>query len=305
MSWIEIAVISAYPEFAEEAMLAQGAVSTSFTDAADDPILEPDPGTTPLWRQTTTRGLFANDTDLAAVRATLRDLLPDGPSLRFEERLLEDQDWIKAWLQHAKPLRFGEEGAPGLWVCPSGFEVAEAGATVVRLDPGLAFGTGTHQSTALCLDWIARHDLRGKRVLDYGCGSGILAVAALKRGAVQAGAVDIDPQALTATQGNAELNGVLEHMACASVEQFGAQPVDETVDIVLANILARPLVALASQLAARVREGGHIVLAGVLDTQAHELHAAYAPWFDFEDDGARDNWVRISGVKRPTTARAA
>ena len=298
MSWIELAVTSAYPEFAEEVLLAQGAVSTSFTDAADDPILEPEPGATPLWRHTTARGLFAPGTDFAAVRAALRELLPDGVSLRVEERALEDQDWIKAWLQYARPLRFGAEGAPGLWICPSGFQVEEAGATVVRLDPGLAFGTGTHQSTALCLDWIARRDLAGKRVLDYGCGSGILAIAALKRGAAAALAVDIDPQALTAALGNAQLNGVTERLACAGVEQFGEQAVDESVDIVLANILAKPLMQLAPMLARQLRRGGSIVLAGVLRSQAEEVRGAYAPWFDFDDDATHEDWARISGRKR-------
>lgn len=298
MSWIELAVTSRYPEFAEEVLLAQGAISTSFTDAADDPILEPEPGATPLWRQTTARGLFAPATDLETVRAALRELLPDGAALRFEERLLEDQDWIKAWLQYAKPLRFGAEGRPGLWICPSGFRVEEADATIVRLDPGLAFGTGTHQSTALCLDWIARHQMQDLRVLDYGCGSGILAIAALRRGAALAQAVDIDPQALTAAADNAQLNEVTGRLVCASVEQFGEQPVDQSVDIVFANILARPLIALAPRLAHCLRAGGMIVLAGVLDSQAQELREAYAPWFDFEDDALRENWARLSGVKR-------
>ncbi len=135
-------------------------------------------------------------------------------------------------------------------------------------------------------------------MLDYGCGSGILAIAALKRGATHGpGAVDIDPQALTAARGNAQLNEVAERLVCAGVEQFGEQPVDESVDIVLANILARPLIVLAPLLAARLRAGGRIVLAGVLDTQAQELRAAYAPWFEFEEDGVRDNWARISGVR--------
>ena len=302
MSWIELAVTSAYPEFAEEVLLAQGAVSTSFTDAADDPILEPEPGATPLWRQTKAHGLFAPDADFAAVRAALRDLLPDGASLQFEERLLEDQDWIKAWLQHARPMRFGAADAPGLWICPSGHRIAEAAATVVQLDPGLAFGTGTHPSTALCLQWLALHDLAGKRVLDYGCGSGILAIAALKRGAAHADAVDIDPQALIATQGNAELNRVDGHLRCASVAQFTEQAVDEPVDIVLANILAKPLMQLAPMFARRLHAGGRIVLAGVLQSQADEVRSVYAPWFEFDDDGLQEDWARISGTRRMTFA---
>jgi ribosomal protein L11 methyltransferase len=165
---------------------------------------------------------------------------------------------------------------------------------IVHLDPGLAFGTGTHPSTAMCLDWLARNEIAGKTVLDYGCGSGVLAIAALKLGARHALAIDIDPQALTATQDNAESNAVNTRLVCASVEQA----VDEPVDIVLANILARPLVELAKKLAAATKSGGRIVLAGLLERQADEVRAAYAPWFDFEDDGQREGWNRISGIKR-------
>ncbi len=297
MSWTELSVVSAYPEFAEEALLAQGAVSVTMTDAADDPLFEPGVGETPLWLHTTTRGLFHPETDLEGVRAVLRELLPDGAALRFEERRVEDKDWINAWLQHAKPMRFGPDAAPGLWVCPTGHVVAEAGATVVRLDPGLAFGTGTHPSTALCLQWLAGNDLSARRVLDYGCGSGILAIAALRRGAAHADAVDIDPQALIATLGNAQLNGVEARLRCADLAQFTEQAVDESVDIVLANILAKPLMQLAPMLARQLRRGGSIVLAGVLRSQAEEVRGAYAPWFDFDDDATHEDWARISGRK--------
>ncbi|MDE0854448.1 MAG: 50S ribosomal protein L11 methyltransferase [Nevskia sp.] len=300
--WNELLVNSRYPDFAEEALLAQGAVSVTMTDAADEPVLEPAPGATPLWQHTITRGLFHPEVDLEQVRRVLRELLPDGAELVFEQRKVEDKDWINAWLQHAKPMRFGAEQAPGLWICPSGHRVDEAGAAVVQLDPGLAFGTGTHPSTALCLEWLALHDVTGKRVLDYGCGSGILAIAALKRGALHADAVDIDPQALIATQGNARINGVDGRLRCAGVAQFTEQAVDESVDIVLANILAKPLMQLAPMLAQRLRNGGSIVLAGVLQSQADEVRSAYAPWFDFDEDGQREDWARISGTRRVTVA---
>lgn len=296
----ELLVTSRYPDFAEEVLLVQGAVSVTMTDGADEPVLEPAPGATPLWQHTVTRGLFHPEIDLDAVRRALCELLPDGAELQFEQRQVEDKDWINAWLQHAKPMRFGAADAPGLWVCPSGHRVDEAAAAVVQLDPGLAFGTGTHPSTALCLHWLASHDVAGKQVLDYGCGSGILAIAALKRGAAQADAVDIDPQALIATQGNAELNLVNHRLRCASVAQFTEQAVDEAVDIVLANILAKPLMQLAPMLARQLRAGGSIVLAGLLQSQADEVRSAYAAWFDFEDDGLHEGWSRISGVKRVT-----
>jgi ribosomal protein L11 methyltransferase len=195
-------------------------------------------------------------------------------------------------------MRFGGEDRPGLWICPTGHVVEERDATVVRLDPGLAFGTGTHPSTALCLHWLAGNDLSAKQVLDYGCGSGILAIAALKRGAAHADAVDIDPQALIATRGNALLNGVDAGLRCADVAQFTEQAVDESVDIVLANILARPLMQLAPMLAQRLRRGGSIVLAGVLCSQAEEVRAAYASWIDFDDDATHEDWARLSGRRR-------
>jgi len=300
MSWTELLVSSRYPDFAEEALLGQGAVSVTMTDAGDEPVLEPAPGATPLWQHTVTRGLFHPEVDLEQVRGVLRELLPDGAELVFEQRTVEDKDWINAWLQHAKPMRFGTADAPGLWICHSGHRIEEAQATVVQLDPGLAFGTGTHPSTAMCLQWLALHDVAGKRVLDYGCGSGILAIAALKRGAHHADAVDIDPQALIATLGNAQLNDVDGRLRCASVEQFTEQAVDEPVDIVLANILAKPLMQLAPMLAQRVRAGGNIVLAGVLQSQADEVRGAYAPWFDFDEDGRQEDWARISGSRRVT-----
>lgn len=298
MSWTELSVVSAHPEFAEEAMLAQGAVSVTMTDAADNPLFEPGVGETPLWQQTVTRGLFHPETDLMRVEEVLRELLPDGEGLRFEQRAVEDKDWINAWLQHAKPMRFGNDSTPGLWICPSGHVVEEPHAVVVRLDPGLAFGTGTHPSTAMCLQWLASNDLSAKRVLDYGCGSGILAIAALKRGAAHADAVDIDPQALIATQGNAQLNAVDSQLRCADLAQFDEQAVDESVDIVLANILAKPLIALAPMLCRQLRRGGHIVLAGILRSQADEVRAAYAPWCDFDEDATLDDWARISARKR-------
>jgi ribosomal protein L11 methyltransferase len=270
------------------------------TDAADEPVLEPAPGATPLWQHTVTRGLFHPEVDLDQVRGVLRELLPDGAELQFEQRTVEDKDWINAWLQHAKPMRFGAADAPGLWICPSGHHIDEAAATVVQLDPGLAFGTGTHPSTALCLQWLALQDLAGKRVLDYGCGSGILAIAALKRGAARADAVDIDPQALTATQGNAELNRVDGRLRRASAAQFIEQAVDEVVDIVLANILAKPLMQLAPMLAGHLRAGGKIVLAGLLQSQADEIRRVYAPWFEFDQDGRQEDWARISGTRRAT-----
>ena len=289
-TWIELAVASRYPDFAEEILIACGAVSVTMTDAADDPVLEPGPGETPLWPATITRGLFSAGSDLDAVRAALAEQLPDGESATTEILTVEDRDWVRAWLDHAEPLQFGER----LWICPSGHEVTAKDAVIVHLDPGLAFGTGTHPSTSMCLDWLSAAEVAGKTVLDYGCGSGVLAIAALKLGARHALAIDIDPQALTATLENATTNAVVERLVCAGIEQA----VDEAVDIVLANILARPLIELAPKLAAATKPGGRIVLAGLLERQAEEVRAAYAPWFVFEDDGQREGWNRIAGIKK-------
>jgi ribosomal protein L11 methyltransferase len=292
--WRELSVASRHPEFVEEILLSGGAVSVTMTDAADVPVLEPLPGETPLWPATITSGLFPVEADLDAVRASLIELLPDGPDAAVELRNVEDRDWVRAWLDHATPLRFGPDGVPGLWICPSGHCVDVEGAIVIDLDPGLAFGTGTHPSTAMCLDWLAANDVRGKTVLDYGCGSGVLAIAALKLGAAHATAIDIDPQALTATRDNAHSNGVSARLVCAGTEQA----VDEVVDIVLANILARPLIELAPMLASRTKVGGSIVLAGLLERQADEVRAAYAPWFDFAADATREGWSRLAAARR-------
>ncbi len=292
-TWIELAVASRYPDFAEEILSACGAASVTMTDAADTPVLEPAPGETPLWPATLTRGLFLADTNLDVVREALCEQLPDGEIASVKITAVEDRDWVRAWLDHAEPLRFGER----LWICPSGHEVTAADAVIVHLDPGLAFGTGTHPSTALCLEWLARHEIENKTVLDYGCGSGVLGIAALKLGARHATAIDIDPQALTATLANADNNRVGERLHCASAARDAEQNKHALVDIVLANILARPLVELAPMLAARLRVGGCIVLAGLLDRQADEVRAAYAPWFEFEADGLREGWTRISGKK--------
>lgn len=296
-TWIELAVASRYPDFAEEILGDCGAVSVTMTDAADVPVLEPLPGETPLWPATITRGLFAAGTDLDQVRAALAERLPDGDTATTEILKVEDRDWVRAWLDHAEPLPFGDPEQPGLWICPSGHEVTAPDAVIVHLDPGLAFGTGTHPSTAMCLDWLARIPVQGQTVLDYGCGSGVLAIAALKLGAKSAMAIDIDPQAITATLDNARVNGVAERLNCACT----GTPEDRdlgVVDVVLANILARPLVELAPKLAAATKPGGRIVLAGLLERQAEEVRAAYAPWFDFDEDGRREGWNRVSGTKR-------
>jgi len=213
-------------------------------------------------------------------------------TLPIECRQIEDADWQESWKAYVQPMPFGDGR---LWICPSHRSIDVPGATVVTLDPGLAFGTGTHPSTALCLEWLARQDVRGLRVLDYGCGSGILGIAALKLGAAAVLAVDIDPQALTATRDNAERNGVSGQLDCA----LPAQAVEEPVDIVLANILARPLIELAPMLIARTLPGGYLVLAGLLESHADEVRAAYQAHFSFAADALQDGWSRLAARRLP------
>lgn len=291
MSFQQIRVLSAHPEFAEELLLACGASSVSMVDAGDDPVLEPAPGATPLWSRTVVVGLFEAQADLAHAQAMLREHLPDGAGVELAIERVEDQDWVRVWLKNCEPMKFGDR----LWVCPREKRVDEPGCATLLLDPGLAFGTGTHPSTALCLDWLAHNPMRDLDVLDFGCGSGILGIAALLLGARRCTAVDIDPQAILATRDNAQQNGVGERMRAlehdASFAPFGA-------DLVLANILARPLVELAPLLRASLKPGGHIVLAGLLDRQADEVRAAYAADFEFEPDVSREGWTRVVARRR-------
>jgi ribosomal protein L11 methyltransferase len=297
MAWLQIRVQTRHPEFAEEVLLAHGAGAVSFIDAVDDPVLEPGPGETPLWNNTVTLGLFAESADLASISASLRELLPDGEQIAIDHELVEDRDWVRVWLKDCPPMRFGER----LWVVPHEklHEVTQADAVILKLDPGLAFGTGTHPTTALCLDWLAGQELQGKTVLDYGCGSGVLAIAALLLGARSAVCVDIDPQAIQATQDNAVENGVADRISAMLPDAFAGEP----ADIVVANILANPLVQLAPLLARCARPGGRIALAGLLDRQAEEVRAAYAPSFAFETDAQRDGWTRIAGMRNDVGAR--
>lgn len=291
MAFLQLRVLSRHPEFAEELLMACGALSVSLVDADDDPVLEPPPGATPLWTRTVAIGLFDIEADTEHASRMLREHLPDGDAVTPEVERVEDQDWVRVWLKDCPPLKFGER----LWVCPHEKRVDEAGCVTLLLDPGLAFGTGTHPSTAMCLDWLARASLDDRSILDFGCGSGILGIAALKLGAAHCTAVDIDPQAIQASQDNAAANGVADRLrALPHDAPYQPQP----VDVVLANILTRPLIDLAPLLIDSLRPGGHLVLAGLLDRQAEEVRAAYAAHIDFDADGRQDGWTRLSGRRR-------
>jgi len=290
MSWLQVrlALTPAQAETYEDLMLELGAVSVTFMDAEDQPIFEPDLGTTPLWSQTHLLALFEGDTDAAALEARVQ-LLANG--LEYDVARLEDQEWERSWMDNFQPMRFGQR----LWIVPSWHEAPEPEAVNLLLDPGLAFGTGTHPTTALCLQWLDGEPVAGRQVLDFGCGSGILAIAALLLGAERAVGTDIDVQALEASRENANRNGI---DPARFPLYLPADLPNEPADVVVANILAGPLVGLAEQLTRLTRIGGRLALSGILAEQAEDVRAAYAGSFDLEPTATLDGWVRISGTRR-------
>ena len=268
----------------------QGALSVTFEDAADQPLFEPEPGTTPLWSATCVTALFAADADVSCLQQQLESTFGAAAFDRLGVETLADRDWERVWLDQFHPMQFGRR----LWVCPAGQRPAhDKDAVLIDLDPGLAFGTGTHPTTALCLQWLDGHPPDNQQVLDYGCGSGILAIAALKLGAAAAWGVDIDAQALWASRENAAHNGVDAALKTGLPE---ALP-DRHFDLLLANILANPLIELAPRLAGLVRVGGELVLSGVLGEQADAVRAAYERWFSLSETVERDGWVCLHGIR--------
>jgi ribosomal protein L11 methyltransferase len=270
-------------------MDAAGALSVTLRDAADEPLFESVPGERPLWGMTCVVALFPAGFNHRPVVQALKSVLRR-PGLEYTLEPLEDRDWSNTWRDSFRAMRFGRR----LWVCPVGESPPDPEAVVIRMDPGMAFGTGTHTTTALCLEWLAANPPRGKRVIDYGCGSGILAIAASKLGAASVQAVDIDPQALTAARENARRNHISRNFDVISPQ---ALPAAEA-DLVLANILANPLIDLAGELSRRVCSGGRIILTGILEEQADSVRAAYEPFFEFAAPVRRGGWVRLDGTRR-------
>jgi ribosomal protein L11 methyltransferase len=277
------------PELAEQACLDAGALALTYSDSRDDAVLEPGVGEVRLWPATRLQALFDVGTEPAPLVARLQSEL-GLPAAAFSHEELADRAWEREWLRDFHALRFGQR----LWVCPRHEVVDTPDAVVLVLDPGLAFGTGTHPSTALCLAWLDGHAPAGQRVIDFGCGSGVLGIAAALLGARVVEAFDIDPQALLATAENAAANGVDQRLhARGSVA--GLMP---DCDVLLANILAGTLIELAGAFALRVVRGGEVVLAGILAEQAAGVAEAYAPWFDIQTVGHREGWVALSGTRR-------
>ncbi len=291
MSWHQLVIELGRDDLAdaENACTRLGAIALSLADAGDEPLLEPAPGTTPLWQAIRLRALFPESPEPSMLAATLQAVLGLPPeAIRVEQ--LADRAWEREWLRDFRPMQFGRR----LWVCPDGQRPEQAAAVILELDPGLAFGTGTHATTALCLEWLEAQSLAGLSLLDYGCGSGILALAALKLGAAAATAHDIDPQALLATRENAAKNGLSASVTILASADGIAGP----FDVVVANILSGPLIELAPRLALLCRAGGAVALAGLLERQGEEVARAYRPWFDIETTAEREGWVLLTGRRR-------
>jgi ribosomal protein L11 methyltransferase len=299
---IEFPLANLNSETVEAALLEIGASSITFVDRGDEPVLEPKPGEIRLWSDTLVRALFQEPSDTADTNAAASNNLDRlaaalGPQITQAARVrpVEDRDWERVWLADWKSMRFGRR----LWVCPTAAALPDdPNAVVVRLDPGLAFGTGTHPTTALCLQILDSLPVAGRTVIDYGCGSGILGIAALKLGAAHVTAVDLDPQALLATRDNAIRNGVSSSI---DVQGVDAQGVDgpgidgglQPAYCVMANILAGPLIELAPKLTAACEPGGYLLLSGLLKTQAYAVKAAYTAAFDRVQVVERDDWCCI------------
>lgn len=293
MPWIQIKINTTdeHAEALSDLLMESGAVSVTFQDTHDIPVFEPLPGETRLWGETDAIGLFEADTDTILLVNELQKHPLLANNFQYIIEQVEDKDWEREWMENFHPMRFGER----LWICPGWREVPDPTAVNVMLDPGLAFGTGTHPTTALCLSWLDSLDLAGKTVIDFGCGSGILAIAALKLGATQAIGIDIDPQAIQASRDNALRNGVSDRLTLFLPHE---QPASLGADVVVANILAGPLRELSSQISALVSQGGSLGLSGVLTLQAEGVCDAYRHEFTLDSVAEKEEWCRITGKKQ-------
>jgi len=292
MSWLQLSIDTSEQQapLLELVFENLGALSVTLGDAGDQPLLELPPDSQQLWDQTRVTALFEGSQDPQALRLALAGALDEPLLSRLRWERIEDRIWERVWLEHFKPMRFGRR----LWVCPAGESAGTADGVVIQLDPGLAFGTGTHPTTALCLEWLDGLDLRGKHVIDYGCGSGILAIAALKLGAERAVGIDHDPQALQASRENAHKNGVADRLEVCLPD---AKP-PAASDILVANILAGPLISLAPSLGALIKPGGEFALSGILAEQYEAVAACYRPFARVSTPLQRDEWILIKAHKR-------
>lgn len=292
MPWIQLKIntTNQYAEQFSDLLEESGAVSVTFQDTYDNPVFEPLPGETRLWGNTDVIGLYDADIDTHQLISMLQGSPLFSDEITYKIEQLEDKDWEREWMDNFHPMKFGQK----LWICPSWREVPDPNAVNVMLDPGLAFGTGTHPTTSLCLQWLDSLDLKDKTVIDYGCGSGILAIAALKLGAKSVIGVDIDPQALQASRDNAERNHVSEQLSLFLAKDL---PANLEADIVVANILAGPLKELEPNIEILVKPNGLVGLSGILATQADSVYQAYQEDFQLDPIVTLDEWCRITGRK--------
>jgi len=293
MAWLQLTLKATHSnsEQLSDLLSQAGAASVTLQDAHDDPIFEPPPGCTPLWKELLLTGLFEADVEIESVLSFIQSRYGELPSYTLNP--LEDKDWIRAWMDEFKPMQFGQR----VWICPSWHTPPDPNAVNIMLDPGLAFGTGTHPTTSLCLQWLDLHFNDAVDVIDYGCGSGILGVAANLLGATRVYAVDLDPQALLATRANAEKNNVAEKTDTFSVAEFKRQHQTLQCPLLMANILAGPLVDLAEILASHVAPKGNIMLSGILAEQAEKVSLAYQQWFTIDEIAQDEDWIRMVGTK--------
>jgi ribosomal protein L11 methyltransferase len=306
MSWLQISITveQKLSKQVETLLLDQGACSVTLKDAADEPIFEPAPGEMRLWQKTVVTGLFENTPEQNSIIANLQSSLEDDAA-EIEVETLEDKDWSRTWMDHFQAMQFGER----LWVCPHHVDPPDSEAVNLRLDPGLAFGTGTHPTTSLCLSWLDQHCDQQKNILDFGCGSGILAIAALMLGVQNADGIDIDAQALEASEINAKTNQVANRLQVYTPEQFkviqdnkletGKDTNEDAKKyaIVVANILSGPLIELAPTLAGYTQPNGEIILSGILLEQADAVTKAYARFFTMNSPVEKEDWVLLHGRK--------
>ena len=290
--WIQFN-IEASPQKTEQienAVLDAGAVSVTLQDAADQPILEPGVGETPLWDSCILTALFPASIDTSTTEQQIQANLSF--SLCSSWQLVENKDWSQEWKKHFKPVACSD---CRLWICPSWIEAPQPDAVNLRLDPGLAFGTGSHPTTMLCLNWLQKQTLQGKTLIDFGCGSGILGIAALLLGAEKVWAIDNDPQALLASRDNAQRNGIEdERLITLLPEEI---PSEAKADIMVANILAKPLIDLAPQISKLTLNNGQLCLSGILSHQVDQVSAAYIEKFIFADSVIEDNWAQLAATK--------
>lgn len=304
MAWqqLRFQVQSEQLETIEQFLLEQGALSVSYLDAEDQAVFQKEPGSTPLWDNSCVVSLFDEQANLDGVLFWLQQHPAVSKERVPEVEHLEDQEWERSWMADFQAMQFGER----LWICPSWQTPPDPDAINIMLDPGLAFGSGTHNTTSLCLQWLEQNCPPQTTVIDYGCGSGVLAIAAALLGASRVIAVDNDPQAIAATGENSERNQISREQITAYLPTELPSRVEiEQADILLANILAEPLLQLAEKFAGLVKPGGKIVLSGLLQEQAEEVLACYRPWFTMEQPQLSEDWVRLVGTRLPAAGQTA